>query len=57
MSSPQGQDSKWSGKEKRARLGNLWVTGGSAEGLSEKAIELSAGGVEGTLLVFPAVVY
>jgi hypothetical protein len=40
----------------RARLGNLWVTWGSAPGLSEEAVELAAGGVEGALLVFPAVV-
>jgi hypothetical protein len=40
----------------RARLGNLWVTGGSADGLSEEAVELAAGGVKGALLVFPAVV-
>jgi FG-GAP-like repeat len=39
-----------------ARLGNLWVTGGSADGLSEEAVELAAGGVKGALLVFPAVV-
>src|SRR5271156_3617818 len=40
-----------------ARLGNLWVTGGvSALGLSEEAVELAAGGVEGALLVFRAVV-
>jgi hypothetical protein len=39
------------------RPGNLWVTGGvSALGLNEEAIELAAGGVEGALLVFPAVV-
>jgi hypothetical protein len=40
----------------RARLGNLWVAGGSAQRLSEEAVELAAGGVKGALLVFPAVV-
>jgi hypothetical protein len=35
-------------------VGNLRV---SALGLSEEAVELAAGGVEGALLVFPAVVY
>ena len=40
----------------QARLGNLWVTGDSAAGLSKEAVELPAGGVEGLLLVFPAVV-
>jgi hypothetical protein len=34
-------------------VGNWWV---SALGLSEEAVELPARGVEGTLLVFPAVV-
>jgi hypothetical protein len=44
-------------EEKRARSGNLWVTGGSQRwGLREEAVELAAGGVEGALLVFPAVV-
>src|ERR1035438_6330085 len=39
-----------------ARLGNLWVTGWvSALGLSEETVELPARGVEGALLVFPAV--
>jgi hypothetical protein len=42
--------------KKKARLGNLWVTGGiSALGLSEEAVEFAAGGVEGALLVRPAV--
>ena len=40
----------------QARPGNLWVTGGSAQGLSEEAVELAAGGVKGALLVLPAVV-
>ena len=39
-----------------ARRANLWITWGSAQGLSEEAVELAAGGVEGALLVFPAVV-
>ena len=39
------------------RLGNLWVTGGSALSLIEEAVELPAGGIEGALLVFPAIVY
>ena len=38
------------------RLGNLWVTGGSAPSLIEEAVEFPAGGIEGALLVFPAVV-
>ena len=40
---------------KQARLGNLWVTGGSAQGLSEESVELATGGVKRALLVFPAV--
>lgn len=40
-----------------ARPGNLWVTGRvSVLGLSEEAVELATGGVEGALHVFPAVV-
>ena len=44
-------------QEFMARPGNLWVTGRlSALGLSEETVELPAGGVEGALFVFPAVV-
>ena len=40
-----------------ARLGNQWVSGVvSGLGLSEEAVELAAGRVEGALLVFPSVV-
>ena len=38
------------------RLGNLWVTGGSAVRLAEEAVEFAAGRIEGVLLLFRAVV-
>ena len=44
------------GFPKKPRLGNLWVTGGSAVRLAEEAVEFAAGRIEGVLLVFRAVV-
>jgi hypothetical protein len=37
------------------RPGNLWVELGSSLALSEEAVEFTAGGVEGALVVFRAI--
>jgi hypothetical protein len=41
--------------EKEVRPGNLWVELGSSLALSEEAVEFTAGGVEGALVVFRAI--
>ena len=43
-------------KENRPRPRDAWVIWGSALGLIEEAVEFAAGGIEGALLLFRAVV-